>query len=88
MQFVFQLMMKLPIRVTHLKAVRVEGTALLQERFRTFLKKIAKSSSTTVNLCTKSSHVCGMCLIDIILWRVRKTNKEYMLFYEQLDFLG
>ena len=54
MQFVIQLMMKSLIRVIHLKAVRVKGTALLQESFRTFLKEIAKSSSTTANLCTKS----------------------------------
>ena len=34
-KLVFQLMMKLLIRVIHLKAVRVEGTPLLRESFRT-----------------------------------------------------
>ena len=42
MQFVFQLMMKLMIHVTHLKAVRVESTSLLRESLHKFLKKIAK----------------------------------------------
>ena len=63
MQFVFQLMMKLLIRVIHLQAVWVKGTSLLRESFRTFLKKIAKSSHTTVNLYMFFIVLLGQTLI-------------------------
>ena len=67
MPFVFPLMMKLLSDTIYLKAVKVVGTSLLRENLSTLSKKIAKSSSTSVNLCIKSYHVCDIYLIDVIL---------------------
>ena len=60
----------------HLKAARVAGTSLLWDNLRTFLNIIAKSSLTTVSLYINLKYVYDMYLIDIILWRVRGSNKE------------